>query len=1818
MKNIKSKLVIITLALLLLISNSGVNNVIYGNVPQAEGSKEVVKNTGPVKQEEVPPVTKVEPKGDDTSQVDAVKPEEKDPSASENTSETTEPSQKEPVDKNNSPTTTPPSDKDKEVKETPEEKEKKKLQEASDAAKKIVAEGKPNISPKKILDEKTKVVSPIDELNTTSKANTNGFLNMHMSNNLAFIPKNGSQVVQVNFKPGRQSTGPRKLVISGFSSSGLRVTDKTLAGGMIASTSISSDFDSMTINFVPTFNEATDITFLFSMDFYDDPNWNVPNFIPSEQRYLNNLSKPGDGNTYLTGLKILEYVDASTPDQSVTSNIKVDYKFRDSNGWNSDDRDLHTPDMNSDGTLNQLSGLALYTKSTTFQEYNANKWAENKESEYILAGISYDNRGGRDEDGQPISSRFINNMRIEIPLPPDVTFVSSQHDVEGGKNGIKISVKKDDPSYIVFECKNYIPPKYNKDNPYLRFTMTLDFSKVPFSHPDETTKGSFSLNQIHNFSLEQGLVNVPDRSQYNKPWKFSGEMYGIQVTKEFDDRSRLRLSSQVINASSLRIGSADKPNSQPELYATKYSKSKPIVLGVNGVSDNGFNLTAIQSVATGFSSGSFKINAVPIFNDDLFGQSTFEMDQSIRITGIRPNSVLDSAKGGNINIKVITSNNREFIMNEKIESGHVINLPTCENGEYIKKLTIENVDNSNFSYYLVGNILDTDINGNKLKNGTLSKITMGNTIDEYNSRPVTDYYNEFGRYRGVNKTSKYFMITELEAMPPRINVNETMYVNREYKNITFMNVLNKTEYHEAGKEVKDLSDIQFNSSLFNIAEPFLLYQMIRSNNTTLHLKGYNDSNKPDIKISYTTLSNVKREIILKRDDFKLVNGNLDKKIIFDLEDDECIKEMTYSISNMPKESEFSLSLDSVYFDNDILPSGTKIEDIAEKVKDSNSDLYGDKQIRMDHTTWTDHTRGEVIHYTDSSTLTKGTSNDYRMFSYLRVSLFETFSQIAMLNDYVGMNRESIFQGESAELQFELKDHSFNPCFAFEIDKNFNYVVGSFKSIYGGNKFVEEWIPNYFTDTDPNEASHLGNGLLKIRFIGSGSDAYNLFPVTHTDRGTWSKDHFKFSVRAKFNADTSHPIRMITKVYRSDDWARDNLIHKKLEAVGLKEVWDNPIGSGRTKIELVERDRYDEELSYKILDKYDIDGDGNTTELIYFGDFSADWDANVFQQVTKQASTNVSTYLTNLKTGEEIRDSRLYPHEEVGFTQSMFLNSSTNGKDFIGYYHIPKKGHLIKYADEKGVEGEYPSEFDMYLTDFIKTTVDGKEIAPDIGLIVSYFISDDPTSLIDGHNDMNGLNDPPTADSDKYKTQAEVKEMATRLGKSVKDILANCTMVKFEAKTIEARKVIESKTTLAVGHKDRGVTGEVQDFFSGIYRYADSEGVKIKKTYTPLSKFTMIPYTISGDIFTDKNTNSLMDPFDSNLSGIEVELWETGNDPHTGAPITPKNIAKSTTDAKGSFTFKVDYHGDYYLRIKEPADKKLCIQNQSGGYDEQKSVFKASSEPGYVVSDTITLTNDSKVHQNAGFIDKRTLSTKDTFYVSVGETIKIPYQIAPSYLMDDENYKITPTLTSAASNNEFFTSNTTDFKITGVKVGTGKISLEIPNDPVNGSEPANLKKEITIIVEPESVASVSVPTKANVYAIQGNDKNTIIAPNLTVYNYGVDPVNAYLKRVDLTNTGLQKNLKLIKGKADNTTYADNEISLSVKSTDNNNAFSQMKKTDLYNVEDTKEGVSLGVLGAFNTNTFGQFTFDGIYNPNIVETQLLDNKYVMSYYFTKVTP
>ncbi|MEG0721436.1 MAG: SdrD B-like domain-containing protein, partial [Lachnospiraceae bacterium] len=684
--------------------------------------------------------------------------------------------------------------------------------------------------------------------------------------------------------------------------------------------------------------------------------------------------------------------------------------------------------------------------------------------------------------------------------------------------------------------------------------------------------------------------------------------------------------------------------------------------------------------------------------------------------------------------------------------------------------------------------------------------------------------------------------------------------------------------------------------------------------------------------------------------------------------------------------------------------------------------------------------------------------------------------------------------------------------------------------------------------------------------------------------------------------------------RSDKWAKENLVGKQMEIKNWKQGTDQmPETENQTPVYITNYEALFNDLR-PISDHYDIDGDGDTSYMIRaVKPGSVLWNRPAYQQqITKQSTTNIRTYLIDSKTGDEIQDAELYPHQTVEFVQTMELLSAGNGTDFIGYYHIPKRHHKTDYADADGNKQTHTSEFDTYLTSFLTTTVDGTGIPPDAGLRVYYYLSPNPNDpASDDHNAMHELVDGQTDTSPNYKTQLQIEQMAVDQGVELKDILKNCTMIKIRADVIETRKSIVSKATLAIGHKEEGDKKKIHDYFSGQYRYTLDTGARLPASYTSLTTLAMLPYAVGGTVFYDKDANSLASPLESGISGVAVELWQTGTDPHTGIPITDTLVDTQTSDANGRYGFTIAYHGDYFLKFKMSDGKKLSLKNQYGGFVYEQSVFDQVTEGGQdYAKATFSLSDHSLPYQNAGIVDARTLTVPEDIYISVGENAKLNYQITPNYLMDDQFFRITPDIVSDIVNNEFFTVDGLHTLLTGVKEGTGTITVSIPDAPLDGT--TYITKTVTVHVEPASVASVSVPAKAEIYAVQGKT-NEVIAPELTVHNYSPDPVKAYIKRIDSNNTGAGKDLKLVKKKD---SYDRDEISLNVIPVPRTNPFSALAKTDLTQVEYIKGGLPLGTMEGFHENSnWGKFTFDGEYNPVIILTNLEDNRFVMSYRFEK---
>lgn len=1607
------------------------------------------------------------------------------------------------------------------------------------------------------LETENKTVDPLLE----SLADKTGFLLMGMVNNTPFNPGNsGNEEVDVIFKPRKEGNKSRTLVIAGFKNAGLNV-EKPNIKSPIASTSISADRDKLIVEFERNFNVGSDVSFRFSIKVSDEKK-----FIDALQRNEGNLP-------CINGLVITEYVD-EVPDQSVTSNMQVNYVMTES--------DLLIKESNSNfPNLSYGAGMALYTNAKNVDGDNVDSrgW-QMKEGEYYLRPLVQ----------EYISPRYIENMRIEIPLPPNVTYVGSDYETE--KNGLKISGSTN-KTHVILECKEYNP------NFEIKFTMTLDFTHVS----NEGGVDDYGVNNWHDFWSK--LPSILSRKQTDTPWKFSGEIYGVKQTKQFYDRSILVLDTAIEYPFQGLHGDF------------KYSTKKTNLAIGSEISENP-DIDSLQIFSTNLAK----------FNHDYTRKGTFEIDQAIRIKTVKFNS--DNGLDGSIAFTFHT-NKGNTVTKYKLNgtSSEVITTPPVSEGEYINKVTVEATGNRSGKFRFIADVLDVDINGIALPTGTKSEIKMYWDIPNYGPIRTKSQY--------VEKAAVTFVEQNVAAPIVNRNVINTnkpggngfrLIKNFSYKDVNLL--LIKNTEPEIGNIVnRDLIDIKIDEANTIIkdvkgdSESIPVYQMMTKETSTLQLKNYKESNLPNVKIIYTTSLGNTGETRIDKSKFVLSNGNASTKVKFTLPDGEVIQTLGLEISSLPSGAELNLTLDEFNVNKDTLPSGRSLDTLPKSsVSNTTAANVGGYPATNTMITEWQFERYNLKYKSNSGAEIHMSVPGHTAMEFMW-NFGTNFSWI--LADYLNSTTQNpaIFPGDKTTVKLALSDTAFNPTYGIEIDKNFNYVPGSLKVKNGSKsgtheyKFIEEWIPNYFNDPERK-----GNGLLRIRFIGSGSNAFNLFPMeTFEFYYLYFKGEarqLQFDLYAKNDAEKSTH-KMIKKMYRSDQWAMKNLMDKQLAvsswngSQSLPEIsnYKSPIrllnGIQGQSPEIPPMPKPNSEIDY-----YDIDGDGDKTHYILAGDVRSS--VAEMQQIAQLGSTDVKTYLVDKKTGVELRDAKLLPHQEVGFVQTLqLLSTSGDGSDFIGYYHIPKKGHVIEYVDKNGTSQKKTSEFDTYITDFITTkSEDGSSIPEDKKLSVYYFISPDPTDLTDGHNDMNELGGG-TDITKYYKTEDEVKQLAKEQNKTVKEILENCTMVKIKADVVEVNKKIISKTTLAMGHKEAGDKNPITGYFSGKYKFTNN-GAVLPVSYTPLVTFTMNPYVISGTIFYDKDANSLMSPLESRKAGVDVELWQTGKDPHTGAPLEEKVIDRQITDISGAYLFTKEYHGDFFLKFKIPDGQTLSLKDKQEGYLDERSTFEVDKDDATIAKYSFTLNDANLPFQNAGLVDKRDMLSPEHIYISVGEQREIPYQITPDYLMNEDDYKFLPSVYSDATNDPFFTIDEANMSIKGLSEGVKTITVSIPDAPLGGAP--TITKNITVHVEPASVASVSVPTKAEVYAIKGKD-NEVIAPQMVMYSYGLHSVNAYIRNIELQNTGSTKDLVLVKEKADSTAYANDEISLRVTPVQKNNPFSRVVPTDITQVEYQNGGLLLGTLPNFENRVDGLFTFDGKYNPNIELSDIENNRFIMKYRFEKVT-
>lgn len=1561
-----------------------------------------------------------------------------------------------------------------------------------------------------------------------------GMLEMRLPDDaISFTPNQPGQNAMINYQPkndGKQT----KLVITGYKKAGMDPTKLPAVADPIRSASYDPDIDSIIINFKDGFDLNSATSFLLPIQNKNDSYSDLGN----EEAFSNSVKVGADGVIRGIGLEIKAYRD-NVLEQTARFMVPITYEMT--------SKDLRTTE------------IALFTNVETANDGGGNgtNWLS-QEGDYWIECPLKDGSMGTDK----VSDRYIQNMHLEIPLPPGVTFVSSP--LEGGTAGEKISASADKTT-IFYDRDVY---QYGTE---IKFRMRLDYTGINNGGSDLTQK-IFS----DWFNLYNNSTSIKERQQFGKPWKFTGKIYGIPQELSFNDRSVLRLD---IDTQSVRVWSNNNANKD-------YSQAGNYVIN-NDMKDSADNArTWFRVLAPQY-----------VYPTHYTRQSVFTMDWGIQLTSVVISN-WSSEPSGKAELIFFTNKGRKF--QQTVSGQESYSVPALDTGEYVTKLAVQATGKCTLGFNLKADLMTTNEDGSPMAAGTQSKINVYHEIVNY------------GTVEPSVRSGKKFHTATVTYVPPKpaapvVNWKSEKFdyaMDYTYHDTRLFQIAN-TSAESGGATLMPLKNVRTGQTS-NIkangsdSEPFFLYQMLGQNPVTLKLTGFEKpADYPDVTIRYTTSLGHTYEITIGKSEF--ANG-ASPEVNFNLQQGEFVTSFSdIKLSNLPVNASVEMVLDTFRLTDGILPSGRAVDTLSYE-KEGESSLY---------TTWV-HSDAASVTYEDLSGTAYSGAYDIGDIGRLYWYICIPFGPVKYSGTELMLSPPTIAAGGKTTLKFYLNDVAFNPTYAFEIDKNFDYVRESFQGIGNKYKFIEEWLPNYFRD--PTDTAHYGNGLLRIRFIGKGSEAFNLFPVKNSsaDNQNFKDYQFSMTLRAKHQTEPG-TYRLTPMVYRSDKDALKDLAGKKVEVSGWKAPKSLPELDSFTPVEISKTGAVAGGAGISInraADPYDIDGDGDKGASIVSLE-PPDYPCYK-QTVSKMTTGAVSTWLRDPKTGTEMTEAQLHPHGEVDFMQSTRIIGSKDGSDFIGYYHVPKRGHSITYVDQNGNELHYTSQFDTYITDFVNITVNGQPVPPDAGMSVFYYISphpEDPDS--DDHNAMNELNGGQDT-SPNYLTEQEVRDRAAAQMKTPADILANCTMIKIKSKVLTANVDIVSSIPMKIGHKEEGDKEVIKDYFSGAYTYS-MDGSPFPVAYTPLTILSMVPYTVSGTVFSDKNANSLLDISDSGIEGIRVELHQTGTDPHTGDPIGDKLVETQTTVWDGSYKFTVPYHGDYYLKIQVPAGKLLSQPYKPDGLPYEQSVFK--QEGDNAVTEPITLDDTDVLYQNAGLADKRFLNVPSDIYLSVGETRKIPYTIQPDYLMYDPVFAIKPALASSANN--FFTADPDSLKLTGKAEGQGTITLSIP-EALDGT--VTITKEITVHVEPESVAGISVPLKAEIYAVKGKE-NQIIAPVMSVYNYGRDKTRIFINNADQENTGSSPVLELVGKKAASAGYADNEISLNVTSVKRDNPFMGIAETDFTKLamQNNGKGLILGDLPGFDSNSnWGQFTFSGAYDPGIVSTLPADNRFVLRYRAEKVSP
>ena len=250
-----------------------------------------------------------------------------------------------------------------------------------------------------------------------------------------------------------------------------------------------------------------------------------------------------------------------------------------------------------------------------------------------------------------VSDRYIQNMHLEIPLPPGVTFVSSP--LEGGTAGEKISASADKTT-IFYDRDVY---QYGTE---IKFRMRLDYTGINNGGSDLTQK-IFS----DWFNLYNNSTSIKERQQFGKPWKFTGKIYGIPQELSFNDRSVLRLD---IDTQSVRVWSNNNANKD-------YSQAGNYVIN-NDMKDSADNArTWFRVLAPQY-----------VYPTHYTRQSVFTMDWGIQLTSVVISN-WSSEPSGKAELIFFTNKGRKF--QQTVSGQESYSVPALDTGEYVTKLAVQ-------------------------------------------------------------------------------------------------------------------------------------------------------------------------------------------------------------------------------------------------------------------------------------------------------------------------------------------------------------------------------------------------------------------------------------------------------------------------------------------------------------------------------------------------------------------------------------------------------------------------------------------------------------------------------------------------------------------------------------------------------------------------------------------------------------------------------------------------------------------------------------------------------------------------------------------------------------------------------------------------------------------------------------------------------------------------------------------------------------------------------------------------------------------------